>query len=180
MADNSALKGFVGGLLSNAVWEWIKAIAGGTVTSLIQAVIQYYRHQSVDWWGIVFLALCSALLIGLLLWRDRKVNGSGISTKVASSNECAEKILGIQALYAEELRRLETSHNSAMSRAGEVRDQAEAEGRKAAEMVTEREAQLSFFTPLQLEAFQLAKDIDAFLGGLGLPPSIGADPKTLL
>jgi hypothetical protein len=172
MANNGSLKGIFSGVLSNAVWEAIKMIAAGAaVTSLIQAVIERCRHQSVDWWGIVALALFSALLIGLLLWRDRKINGPEIPTKGNPINGCDDRIHGLKAPNTEEIEGLQTLHKSEVPRATEVRNVAENGERDAIQKLTHLEAQLGLFTNLQLEAFSLAKDIDRFWAVIGPPPA---------
>lgn len=129
MVQNSTLKGIWSGILSNAAWEWIKALGGGLATSLAQALSQYLRHRPVDWWGILALGAFSTLVFGILLWRIQKPN--------TVSNPTAHR-----------------DHKSTLDES------------------VPADPCVGLFSPLQLEAFQLAKDIRNFLANLEpIPPA---------
>jgi hypothetical protein len=73
-------------------------------------------------------------------------------------------------LHHEEVRKLVVSHEADLSKAGVLRDQLTLEKQEALNKVSELEARLEMFTPLQLEAFKLANEIQAFYAELGPEP----------
>ena len=63
MAVKAGVRGFLTGLLSNAVWDSAKQIVQGPlVVSSGAALWEYLRHRSVDWWGIFGLFLLTFLV----------------------------------------------------------------------------------------------------------------------
>ena len=78
----------------------------------------------------------------------------------------------IKQTHQDEMRRLEISNNAYLSNAQEARRQCEDERRKALAKIDELGAKLALFLPLQLEAFQLARELRQFLKESGARPSI--------
>jgi hypothetical protein len=112
------------------------------------------------------------ILIGAILnfvRRDNKqVETEGPSNTVVPSSEIEK----LQQLHHDELRRIEISHKAELWRANECRNQCEAERREAMDKVSSLETQLALFSPLQLEAFRLARQLREFLKSLGPRPDV--------
>jgi hypothetical protein len=73
---------------------------------------------------------------------------------------------------ADQLRREEIQRKAELWRAQESRRICDEERREALRQLEEAKSQLALFTPLQIEAFQLAKDLRLFLKELGPRPQV--------
>ncbi len=125
------------------------------MVTLASAIWQYVKHRPVDWWGMAMLGVFVAVLwIVLLKWQGRREP----ITKTDQSPE--------QLPHKAELERCKSDlYESAKSNLEyrEERDRSDEERRRLQE-------QLEVFTPLQLDAFRLAKDLINFLHDMGNRP----------
>jgi hypothetical protein len=145
------------------------------------------------WAGIVALALSVVIpaIVGLVRKRSlRKLGqaeesgGDQRPTKLRKKFSWAnserirlEKELNTKGqLHAEEVRKLEVSHEADLRKATVIREQLTLEKQLALNKISELEAKLEMFSPLQLEAFKLANEIQAFYAELGPEPKY---PKEL-
>jgi hypothetical protein len=78
----------------------------------------------------------------------------------------------VETVTKDEVRRIEIAHNAELSRAREAQRQCDEERREALRKAEEIEAQLSIFSPLQIQAFRLARDMGNYLTSLGPKPTI--------
>jgi hypothetical protein len=81
-----------------------------------------------------------------------------------------EEMRKLKATHADELRQASSKFD--LDECSEVRDHCEKKRRTAEEKLRVLEAQLSVLTPLQIEAFRLAKEMRAFLAELGSRPMV--------
>ena len=107
------------------------------------------------WAGIIGLSLSVAIPAVLGMFRRRKQ-----SADVSLENQKA--LDELNQLHADEIRRLNNSCEAELFRSREFYRQSEAERREVIKQLEEIRAKLFIFTPLQIEAFTLAKDLKQF------------------
>ena len=54
-------------LRPHALWDGIKAIGGGLIGSFAGGLLDYLRHRSVDWWGLLILGVVTTVFIWVIL-----------------------------------------------------------------------------------------------------------------
>lgn len=151
MAEHSGVKGFIGGIASNAAWEWIKGNIGGpAMMATAVAVWGKIRHGSLDWVAILGMFAFSLLL----LWvNSRQQQAKHVEPSVPlplpKANGAIEQPKPWEGYESEAVWREATASQTRLIELGRGVD--------------------GLFTLLQLESFQLAKDLGESLSAIPAP-----------
>jgi hypothetical protein len=156
MSKNSGTREFFAGILSNAAWEWIKNNLGGpTMMATAVALWGKFKHGSLDWFAIGGMFLLSLVLILLSHRRTRSSESLPIPPTPTGVTDEQD---------ADQARRMEVQRKADLWRAQESRRICDEERREALKKLEEARSKLAVFTPLQWEAFRVAKDLRVLLG----------------
>jgi len=173
MRKGEGFRAFFGGLLSNAVWESIKtAIGGGFMSSLIVGAFSLFRHRSIDWWGLLALALVTAVMWFFLLRSKtspaKAIASEDVVRQVNLSND--EQVRALNAAHQEEMRKQEAADKAELWRAQESRRICDEERRMAIDRVRELEDAMAPLSPLKMEALKFRRRLQRFIDETGPEP----------
>ena len=139
----------------------------GTAVGVVMTIIQSTHPEWLGNHPWILPVSLLLLFIGLLFWltqipRVQKILGISFGGHVDLPKTAPKKnddeIAAIKQMHAEELHRHEITHNAELERARECYEQ----------------CKLAVFSPLQMEAFCMAKDLLKFLSDFEpMPPLIG-------
>jgi hypothetical protein len=152
------IKHFFLGVLQSAVWDGFKqAVGGSLLTSLVLGLYEYFRHQSVDWWGLLVLGVVSASFI----WFIRKTTNT-------SESGAGPDISLIQIQPPPNIQ--------GPAWAGYESEQAWRDGIAQQNRLIELGRSIDgLFTQLQIETFHLAKGMRDLAVEMGPRPSVNPD-----
>jgi hypothetical protein len=165
-----------GGMLSNALYDVLRGLLGGSVITFGAVIWQYLKHRPVDWWGMIALGAFVAVVLELLARFHKRPDRAPLPAPQESS--CApwktkehwrlmyeteqEEKLKRQELHDEEIRKLEA-----------IRDELEAENRGALEKLGDLEGLVN---PLQVELLAVICETKELLDEVGeIPVHVPSD-----
>lgn len=134
-------------------------VALGTPAAPPAGAAMNVRYSMPFWLWVGIVGLVLSVVVPALV---KMVRGRKEPQRKPEGTFLKEQAENNRALQ-EEMRKLTISHNAELSRCIEIRDQYGAEKREA-------EAKLKIFTPLQMEALQLAKSLHLFAEESGETP----------
>lgn len=151
MAENRTGGRFVEGILQN--------LGASFVISIGAAVWQKVRNGSVDWWAIGALFILAGAVFWALIYFFRRNQGKSHSLPPENADPLKAELQKLK----DDLTESADLNLEYRAKLAELQDASKETGKK-----------LEMFTPLQLEAFQLARDLRSFLREIGPRPTIDA------
>ncbi len=144
MADSESKGGFA--------WGTVTTVGCGLISALwLYLQLQVWKEEGHD-----HMLTAANIVVTILLW-------AALCLGAFKNFRDARRAKSLKQNHTEELRKLEMQSRAELSSCAQIRDEYAAEKRKAEEKVKELEEQLSSFSPLQIEAQQLRRDLTAFL-----------------
>src|ERR1700679_3796630 len=142
---------------ANPAWELVKFIGGTAIVSALWTVLknEIHRHP-IDWILLTCLLVCGSFLIVMAVFFERKSRiEEQLNPEPIASAEC-EEIKGLEtALY-------DSARSNLQYR--DERDRCQEEKRELQKQFDE------LFTPLQIEAFQVAVALRKLIDEVGPSP----------
>jgi hypothetical protein len=148
----SFASGTLGGLFSNALYDGLKALCGGTVVAFLTVAWQYIRHRPIDWWGMVALGALVCGVLGSLLRLQRCPMQKDATSSLSPNKITPEPSVPLpwEGYSSEEACKSATAEQNRLVKLGQSVD--------------------GLLTPLQTEIINLRADLVAFLDEYGSFP----------